>query len=63
MNSKQTLDETYGTPTNEFERYLYNAICEVINRGGTCIAAKLPYLNDSFGKYNYVDYDVQLCST
>lgn len=63
MNSKPTLDETYGTPTNEFERYFYNAICEVLNRGGTCVAAKLPYLNDSFGKYNYVDYDVQLCST
>lgn len=63
MNSKQTLDETYGIPTNEFERYFYNAICEALNRGGTCIAAKLPYLNDSFGKYNYVDYSVQLCST
>ena len=59
MNSKQTLDDTYGTPTNEFERYFYNAICEVLNRGGTCIAAKLPYLNNSFGKYNYVDYSIE----
>ena len=62
IDSKSTLDETYGQPTNEFERYFYDSIYEVLNRGGTCIATKLPYINDAFGKYNYIDFSVELCS-
>ena len=57
INSKQTLDDTYGSPTNEYERYFYNSIYEVLNRGATCIAAKLPYNNESYQKYNYVQFD------
>ena len=56
INSKQTLDDTYGQPENEFERYFYNAQYEILNRGGTCIAAKLPYANASKDQYNYVDF-------
>ena len=63
IDSKTTLDDTYGIPTTEFERYFYNAAIEVLNRGGTCIAAKLPYYNQSKDKYNYIDYTVELCST
>ena len=57
INSKQTLDDTYGSPTNEYERYFYNSIYEVLNRGATCIAAKLPYNHESYQKYNYVQFD------
>lgn len=59
MNSKATLDDSYGTPTTEFEKYFYNGITEVLNRGATCLAARLPYSNDSYRKYNYVEYNVQ----
>jgi len=48
INSKQTFEDTFGTPTTEFEAYLYNAAMEVLNRGGTCIASKLPYDNESY---------------
>ena len=60
MNSKQTLDDTYGMPTTEFEKYFYNAINEVINRGGTCIAAKLPYDNNAKDYYNCIEYQFDL---
>lgn len=62
INSKTTLDDTYGTPVNEIERYFYNAICEILNRGGTCVAAKLPYINDSYNNYNYIEYETHLCN-
>lgn len=58
INSKSTLDNTYGLPTNEYETYFYNGIHEFLNRGGTCIAARLPYDNGSFNKYNYVELSV-----
>ena len=48
INSKATLDDTFGIPTTEFESYLYNAAMEALNRGGTCIASKLPYDNEQF---------------
>lgn len=56
VNSKATLDDTFGTPTNEYESFFYNAAMEVLNRGGTCIASKLPYMNDSYQHYNYVEF-------
>ena len=48
INSKATLDDTFGTPTTEFESYMYNAAIEILNRGGSCIASKLPYDNEQF---------------
>lgn len=56
INTRSTLDETFGTPTNEVETWFYNAICEVLNRGGIPIAAKLPYDNASHQKYAYKDW-------
>jgi hypothetical protein len=47
INSRGTLDQIFGTPTNELETWFYNAICEILSRGGTALAAKLPYDNDS----------------
>ena len=58
INSKDTLDSTYGTPTNEYESYFYNAAFEILNRGGTCIAAKLPYMNKAYNQYNYTEFSV-----
>lgn len=61
INSRNTLDDTYGTPTNEYEKYFYNGITEILKRGATCIAAKLPYDNNSMHKYNYVSFSLALC--
>ena len=58
IDSKATLNETFGIPTTEFESYFYNAAIEVLNRGGICIASKLPYKNAQHQMYNYVDFDV-----
>lgn len=58
INTKATLDETFGTPTNEVETWFYNAVCEILNRGGAPIAAKLPYDNASLQKYTYRDWDL-----
>lgn len=60
INSYATLNNSYGTPTTEFEKYFYNGISEVLNRGGTCLAARLPYNNQSYKKYNYIDYNAKL---
>ena len=58
INSFATLNETYGQPSTEFEAYFYNAAAEILNRGATCIAAKLPYANEAYEKFNYVEYSI-----
>ncbi len=40
----------YGTPTNEVERYFYNAVDQMLGVGATVVAAKIPYESDK----NYV---------
>ena len=40
----------YGTPTNEVERYFYNAADQMIGVGATVVASKIPYESDK----NYV---------
>ena len=60
INSKPTLEEYYGTPTNELETWFYNAICEILDRGGIAIAAKLPYDNASLSSYTWREW--QICS-
>jgi len=47
INTMNTFIKNYGTPTNEAEKYFYNSVSEIIDRGGVCYAAKLPYYNDS----------------
>lgn len=60
INSPETLVQTYGYPTNEAEKYFYNAQLEVLGRGGYCITAKLPYFNKSKDKYVYTGYTVDV---
>lgn len=54
--SRSTLINVFGKPTNEAERYFYEACKEVIQQGGELYAARIPYKNDMAGKYAYVDY-------
>lgn len=53
INSRATLDEMFGYPTNEPETWFYNGICEILDRGGIALAAKLPYDNASLQKYTW----------
>lgn len=41
----------YGEPTNEAERYFYNACMEVINQNGVLYTGKLPYDNEAKDYY------------
>ena len=59
INSLNTLKKIYGDPTNEAETYFYNACWEVLNRGGLLTTAKIPYHNNSFGKYTYQTFEVE----
>lgn len=47
---------TYGYPTNEAERYFYNAAKEVFAKGGRTITSKIPYDNDSKDKFAFTIY-------
>lgn len=58
INSRTTLDQTFGTPENEPETWFYNAICEILNRGGIALGAKLPYDNASLQKYTWRQWTV-----
>lgn len=58
INSIKTLQDTYGTPTNEIERYFYNSAIEILNTGGVLLMSKLPYYNKSKDNFSYVDYSV-----
>lgn len=45
ITSFDDFKTNYGAPTNEAERYFFYAGQEVINQGGSLIAASLPYNN------------------
>lgn len=46
----------YGTPTNEVERYFYNAADQLVGVGATVVAAKIPYVGDE--NYVGIEYTV-----
>jgi len=50
---------TYGYPTNEAERYFYNAAKEVFSRGGRVITSKIPYDNESKDKFSFTVYQAK----
>ena len=56
INSKQTLVDTYGYPTNEPEKFFFNAGVEILNRGGILLMSKVPYDNNALGQFNTVTY-------
>lgn len=63
INNMDTFVNNYGNPTNDAERYFYNAVYEVVNGGGVCYTAKLPYYNDSVGNFVYTSYTVDSTAT
>lgn len=58
IDNLNTFVKTYGYPTNEAEKYFYNAANEVLATGGILLTAKLPYDNLSKDSFTYVDYNV-----
>lgn len=58
INTRQTLKDTFGEPSTEFERYFYNAGVEVLSKGGVLLMSKLPYDNPSKDSYSYCDYSL-----
>lgn len=54
--SIQDFISEYGYPTNEAERYFYNAAKEVFSKGGRTITAKIPYENESKDKFPFTAY-------
>ena len=58
-NSDDDLIRTFGTPTNEAERYFYNACSEAIKRDKVVLYAnRLPYNNTSTTNFNYAEYAI-----
>lgn len=67
INTKTKLEQVYGIPQTEAERYFYNGCMEVLNLGGILVAGKLPYANNSldqlvFTQYQFDTLSVQLSS-
>lgn len=58
INTLQTLVDNYGYPQTEEERYFWNACAEVLNKGGICLAAKLPYSNLAHQTLPFVEYKI-----
>jgi hypothetical protein len=63
ITTKNQFLEIYGTPANEAERYLYNAMSEVVSQAGDCLIAKLPYDNTSRNIYGVNTYTVATSTT
>lgn len=59
VTSVKQFTDKFGKPTNEAERYLYNAVKETIRGGGIGVVTKLPYQNNSLEKYTYTKYKVK----
>ena len=57
ITSMREFRNFYGTPTNEVERYFYNAAEYLVGKGTTVVAAKIPYVDDN--KYVGVQYKVE----
>lgn len=55
---RSDLIQAYGYPKTEAERYFWNGCCEVLDKGGKLLVAKLPYDNRSKDKFAYVDYKI-----
>lgn len=56
INSMRTFGQIFGTPQNEPELYFKYAVEEILSRGGSVVAAKLPYENKMKDRFNYVTY-------
>lgn len=60
ITSRSAWLQQFGEPSNEAEKYFFNAGMEVINQGGKLYACKLPYKNKSLNKFTAKTYTVNV---
>ena len=63
LHSLQDFINKFGYPTNEAERYFYNAAKIIFKYNAQMLAVKLPYSNESFSKYKAITYSVEAGTT
>ena len=59
ITTRPALEQIFGAPDTEAERYFYAAACEALNQGGRLIAARLPYDNAAFEKMPGIKYTLE----
>ena len=60
ITTRSSWLQQFGEPSNEAERYFFNAGMEVINQGGELYACKLPYKNDALNQFVGKTYTVNV---
>ena len=58
FTSRTAVEQYYGAPDNEAERYFFAAACETLNQGGRLYTARLPYDNAAFEKMVGIKYSL-----
>lgn len=58
LTSQGELNAIFGKPTNEAERYSYEAANKALTNGTSVIICKIPYENDMAGNYKAVSLNV-----
>lgn len=58
LTSVGELNAIFGKPTNEAERYSYEAANQALTNGTSVIICKIPYENDMAGNYKVVSLNV-----
>lgn len=58
LSSISELDTIFGKPTNEAERYSYEAASQALSNGTGVIICKIPYENDMAGNYKVISLTV-----
>lgn len=58
LTSISELNTIFGKPTNEAERYSYEAATQALSNGTGVIICKIPYENDMAGNYKVVSLNV-----
>jgi hypothetical protein len=58
LTSISELDTIFGKPTNEAERYSYEAASQALSNGAGVLICKIPYENDMAGAYKVVSLNI-----
>lgn len=58
ITSISELNTIFGKPTNEAERYAYEAAAQALSNGTSAIICKIPYENDMAGAYKVVSLNI-----
>jgi len=59
LTSISELNTIFGKPTNEAEKYSYEAVNQALTNGAGALVCKIPYENDMAGNYKVVGLSVE----